>query len=205
LRALNRIHELSEGVRVTGKVLLDGENILAPEVDAVSVRKRIGMVFQRPNPLKKSIFENVAFGLRVAGETDANEIAKAVQKALKHAALWDEVKDRLHLSALDLSGGQQQRMCIARAIAIRPEVILMDEPCSSLDPIATERIESLTKKLAESFTVVLVTHSMHEAQRLADFVAFFYMGELIEVGPTQALFESPKHDRTKDYLKGRFG
>jgi len=205
LRALNRMHELSQDVHVSGEVLLDGENVLAPDVDAVDVRRRIGMVFQRPNPLPKSVRENVAFGLRLHGGADKGAIDERVQESLVQAALWDEVKDGLDASALELSGGQQQRLCIARAIAVRPEVILMDEPASALDPIATARIEELILELRRRYTVVLVTHSMTQARRVADDSAFFYMGTLVESGPTTQIFEAPKERRTADYVQGRFG
>jgi phosphate transport system ATP-binding protein len=205
LRALNRMHELSQDVHVSGEVLLDGESILGAKVDAVDVRRRIGMVFQRPNPLPKSVRENVAFGLRLDRSFDRAKIDERVESALVQAALWSEVKDRLDSSALELSGGQQQRLCIARAIAVRPEVILMDEPASALDPIATARIEELILALREQYTVVIVTHSMTQAKRVSDEAAFFYMGALVESGPTAQLFESPRDKRTADYVQGRFG
>jgi phosphate transport system ATP-binding protein len=205
LRALNRMHELGDGVRVEGSVLLDGEDVLHRDVDAVEVRRRIGMVFQRPNPFPKSIFDNVAFGLRMAGELGARALAERVEESLRGAALWDEVKDRLHDSALALSGGQQQRLCIARAIAVRPEVLLLDEPASALDPIATEKIERLMLELRERYTIVLVTHSMQEAARVSDDVAFFYAGSIVESGPTKEVFAAPREKRTADYLEGRFG
>jgi phosphate transport system ATP-binding protein len=205
LRALNRMHELSEDVHVRGRVLLDGEDVLGADVDPVDVRRRIGMVFQRPNPLPKSIRENVAFGLRIAGGVDRAVIERRVQESLEQAALWDEVKDQLDESALALSGGQQQRLCIARAIAIRPEVLLMDEPASALDPIATARVEELILELRKRFTVVIVTHSMGQATRVADDAAFFYLGSLIESGTAKELFEAPKQARTSDYVRGRSG
>ncbi len=205
LRAFNRMHDAVEGARVEGRILLDDADIYAPAVDPVELRRRVGMVFQRSNPLPKSVFENVAFGLRMAGETDKALIEARVEQCLRAAALWDEVCDRLHGSALSLSGGQQQRMCIARALAIEPEVILMDEPASALDPIATEAIEQLILELAQRYTIVIVTHSMNQARRVADMTAFFYLGRLIEHGPTRALFEQPGEQRTREYLGGRFG
>jgi phosphate transport system ATP-binding protein len=205
LRAINRMHELSDDIHVSGEVLLDGSDVLSKQVDPVDVRRRIGMVFQRPNPLPKSIFENVAFGLRVAGERNRDVLGKRVEQSLERAALWDEVKDRLDESAMGLSGGQQQRLCIARAIAPEPEVLLMDEPASALDPLATERIEELIGELREGYTIVLVTHSMQQARRVSDRTAFFWMGELIEEGSTEAMFEAPRESRTRDYFQGRVG
>jgi phosphate transport system ATP-binding protein len=205
LRALNRMNDVIEGARVEGTVLLDGEDIYGRGVDAVEVRRRVGMVFQKSNPFPKSIFENVAFGLRIAGKKDEKHIEQRVEESLKQAALWDEVKDRLDRSALGLSGGQQQRLCIARALAVRPEVVLMDEPASALDPIATARIEELIRELAERYTIVIVTHSMHQAARVSDFTSFFYMGELIEHAETQTIFTRPHDRRTEDYITGRFG
>ena len=205
LRTLNRMNDLVDGCRVEGTILLDGENIYAPKVDAVEVRRRVGMVFQRSNPFPKSIFENVAFGLRIHGEKREPLVAEAVEKSLRGAALWDEVKDRLDESALSLSGGQQQRLCIARALAIAPEVILMDEPASALDPIATARIEELIRELSEKYTIVIVTHSMQQAARVSDFTAFFYMGELVEHGVTNEVFTRPRERKTEDYITGRFG
>jgi len=205
LRSLNRMNDLVDGCRVEGTILLDGENIYAPKVDPVEVRRRVGMVFQRSNPFPKSIFENVAFGLRIHGEKRESKINETVEKSLRGAALWDEVKDRLDESALSLSGGQQQRLCIARALAIAPEVILMDEPASALDPIATARIEELIRELSEKYTIVIVTHSMQQAARVSDFTAFFYMGELIEHGVTNEVFTRPRERKTEDYITGRFG
>ncbi len=205
LRSLNRMNDLVDGCRVEGTILLDGENIYAPKVDPVEVRRRVGMVFQRSNPFPKSIFENVAFGLRIHGEKRESTINEAVEKSLRGAALWDEVKDRLDESALSLSGGQQQRLCIARALAIAPEVILMDEPASALDPIATARIEELIRELSEKYTIIIVTHSMQQAARVSDFTAFFYMGELIEHGVTNEVFTRPRERKTEDYITGRFG
>lgn len=205
LRSLNRMNDTVEGVRVEGKILLDGEDIYAKGVDAVEVRRRVGMVFQKSNPFPKTIFENVAFGLRIAGEKDLAKLEHVVEESLKGAALWDEVKDRLHESALGLSGGQQQRLCIARAIAVEPEVVLMDEPTSALDPIATAKTEELIRELRETFTIAIVTHSMQQAARVSDFTAFFYLGELIEVGETNQVFTRPREQRTEDYITGRFG
>lgn len=205
LRTLNRMHELSEDVHVTGRVMLDGVDVLDANVDPVDVRRRIGMVFQRPNPLPKSIFENVAFGLRVAGERDRDVIATRVKESLERAAIWDEVADRLDESALGLSGGQQQRLCIARAIAPRPEVLLMDEPASALDPSSTTRVEELIGELRASYTIVIVTHSLQQATRVSDRAAFFWNGQLVEEAPTTTLFESPKDPRTRDYVRGRSG
>lgn len=205
LRALNRMHDLVPEASVTGSVLLDGVDILRPDVDAVEVRRRIGMVFQKSTPFPKSIRDNVVFGLRLAGERSRAILDARVESALTAAALWDEVKDRLDDSALGLSGGQQQRLCIARAIAIDPEVLLLDEPASALDPIATERVEELILTLRARFAVVIVTHSLAQARRISDTTAFFYMGELVEAGPTESLFESPRMDRTREYVSGRFG
>jgi phosphate transport system ATP-binding protein len=205
LRALNRLNELVEGAKTEGKVLLDGQDIYAREVDPVAVRRRVGMVFQRQNPFPRSVFENVAFGLRIAGLSDEDVVSERVEHSLRGAALWDEVKDRLEQSALTLSGGQQQRLCIARALAVEPEVLLMDEPASALDPIATARIEELIRELRQRFAIVIVTHSMQQAARVSDFTAFFYMGELVEFGETRGLFTRPKERRTEDYITGRFG
>jgi phosphate transport system ATP-binding protein len=205
LRALNRMHDLTPGTRVTGTVSLDGANIYGSGVDPVVVRYRIGMVFQRPNPFPKSIFENVIYGPRIHGESDRSKLLAIAEKSLRRAALWDEVKDRLHKSALDLSGGQQQRLCIARVLAVEPEVILMDEPASALDPIATSKIEDLIGELKRDYTVVIVTHSMQQAARISDFTAFFLLGDLIEVGTTSDIFTRPKDNRTEDYITGRYG
>jgi phosphate transport system ATP-binding protein len=205
LRSLNRMNDLVDGCRVSGKVLLDQDDVYAPNVDPVEVRRRVGMVFQRSNPFPKSIFENVAFGLRIAGEKREPVISETVEKSLRGAALWDEVKDRLDESALALSGGQQQRVCIARALAIKPEVILMDEPASALDPIATARIEELIRELSADYTIIIVTHSMQQAARVSDITAFFYMGELIETGATNQVFTRPRERKTEDYITGRFG
>ena len=205
LRALNRMNDVVESAQVEGTVLLDGQDIYARHVDAVEVRRRVGMVFQRSNPFPKSIFENVAFGLRIAGEKDARKIEARVEESLAQAALLDEVKDRLDASALGLSGGQQQRLCIARALAVRPEVVLMDEPASALDPIATARIEELIRDLSRHYTLVIVTHSMQQAARVSDFTAFFYLGKLVEYGETQKIFTRPTQQRTEEYITGRFG
>jgi phosphate transport system ATP-binding protein len=205
LRALNRMNELIPGCHMTGEVKLDGDPIYGAGVDAVSVRRRIGMVFQRSNPFPKSITENVAYGLRIGGLKDEREIAMRVERALQQAALWEEVKDRLEDNALGLSGGQQQRLCIARALAVEPEVLLMDEPASALDPIATAHIEELINELSSEYTVVIVTHNMQQAARVADYTAFFYMGELVEFDRTDVLFTKPNNPRTEYYITGRFG
>ena len=205
LRALNRMHDLTPGARVTGKITLDGQDIYADDVDPVTVRHRIGMVFQRPNPFPKSIFENVVYGPKIHGEKNQKKLMEIAERSLRSAALWDEVKDRLHRSALDLSGGQQQRLCIARVLAVEPEVILMDEPASALDPIATSKIEDLIGELKRDYTVIIVTHSMQQAARISDFTTFFLLGELIEVGTTSEIFTRPKDKRTEDYITGRYG
>jgi len=205
LRCINRMNDLIPDTRVTGQMVLDGEDIYAPGIDVVSLRRRIGMVFQKPNPFPKTIFENVAYGLRVNGIKDKAFLEQAVEESLKGAALWDEVKDRLHTSALGLSGGQQQRLCIARALAVQPEVLLMDEPASALDPIATQKIEDLIHELKRDFTIIIVTHSMQQAARVSDRTAFFYMGRLIEVDNTKSMFTKPSNKQTEDYITGRFG
>lgn len=210
LRALNRMNELLPDVKTEGKVLLDNQDIYAPGVDLVELRRKVGMVFQRPNPFPKSIFENVAFGLRIQGVKDREKIEEIVELSLRRAALWDEVKNKLHKSALELSGGQQQRLCIARALAVQPEVILMDEPASALDPIATLRIEDLMRELKEEYTIVIVTHNMQQAARVSDFTAFFLTDEnragmLIEYGNTSDIFTMPKDPRTEGYITGRYG
>jgi phosphate transport system ATP-binding protein len=205
LRALNRMNDTIEGVGTTGKVELDGQDIYAADVDAVMVRRRVGMVFQKSNPFPKTIFENVAYGLRIAGVRDRAEIATKVERALRQAALWDEVKDRLHDSGLGLSGGQQQRLCIARALAVEPEVILMDEPASALDPIATAKLEDLISELRHAFTIVIVTHSMQQAARVSQRTGFFYMGKLVEIDTTTTIFTRPRERQTEDYITGRFG
>jgi len=205
LRCLNRMNDLIPASRVEGQILLDDQNINDPSVDVVTLRHNVGMVFQKPNPFPKSIFENVAYGLRVNGIKDNAYIATQVEKSLIQAAIWDEVKDRIHDSALGLSGGQQQRLCIARALAIEPEVVLMDEPASALDPIATQKIEELIHQLKESYTIIIVTHNMQQAARVSDITAFFYLGKLIEVDDTETLFTKPKLQQTEDYITGRFG
>jgi phosphate transport system ATP-binding protein len=205
LRALNRMNDTIDICRVEGRILLDGEDIYGRGVDPVEVRRRVGMVFQKSNPFPKSIFENVAFGLRIGGEKNKDLIAQRVEESLKGAALWDEVKDRLQSSALGLSGGQQQRLCIARCLAVWPEVILMDEPASALDPIATAKIEELIRELREKYTIIIVTHSMQQAARVSDFTAFFYMGKLVEHGKTETMFTRPSKKRTEEYISGRFG
>jgi phosphate transport system ATP-binding protein len=205
IRALNRMHDLTPGARVEGTILLDGEDVYGPDADPVVIRHRIGMVFQRPNPFPKTIYENVVYGPRIHGERDKAKLDEIAERALRQAALWDEVKDRMQRSALDLSGGQQQRLCIARAVALNPEVILMDEPASALDPIATSKIEDLIGQLTDHYTVVIVTHSMQQAARISDFTAFFHLGEIVEVGPTSQIFTHPKEKRTEDYITGRFG
>ncbi len=205
LRTLNRMNETISGARITGKVLLDGRNIYESEVDPVTVRRQVGMVFQKSNPFPKSIFENVAYGLRVAGIREMGILRDRVERALRQAAIWDEVKDRLEESGLGLSGGQQQRLCIARALAVEPQVILMDEPASALDPIATAKVEDLIADLRNAFTIVIVTHNMQQAARVSQRTAFFYLGKLIEVGDTTTIFTRPKERETEDYITGRFG
>jgi len=205
LRCLNRMNDIVEGTRTEGKILLDGYDIYAPEVDVVQVRRRVGMVFQKSNPFPKTIFDNVAYGLRINGNLPKSELAARVERSLKDAALWDEVVDRLHDSAMEISGGQQQRLCIARALAVEPEVILMDEPASALDPIATQKVEELIQELKKKYTIVIVTHNMQQAARVSDITAFFYLGELIEVDRTEKIFTKPKMKRTEDYVTGRFG
>jgi phosphate transport system ATP-binding protein len=205
LRSLNRMNDTVPGVSVTGQVELDGQAIYGPHVDPVLVRRRVGMVFQKSNPFPKSIFENVAYGLRIAGVNERRVLAERVERALRHAALWDEVKDRLPESGLGLSGGQQQRLCIARALAVEPEVLLMDEPASALDPIATAKIEDLVSTLRTELTIVIVTHNMQQAARVSQRTGFFYMGRLVEVGDTTTIFTRPKERETEDYITGRFG
>jgi phosphate transport system ATP-binding protein len=199
------MHDLAPDVTVEGTVTLDGENIYAKDVDPVTIRHRIGMVFQRPNPFPKSIFENAVYGPRIHGVRNRKKLMEIAERSLRHAALWDEVKDRLDKSALDLSGGQQQRLCIARVLAVEPEVILMDEPASALDPIATSKIEDLIGELKKEYTVVIVTHSMQQAARISDYTAFFLMGELVEIGNTRDIFFKPRDKRTEDYITGRYG
>jgi len=205
LRCLNRLNDLIPGVRIGGMVRLHREDIYAPGVDVIELRKRTGMVFQKSNPFPKSIFENVVYGLRIDGINKRSFLRDACEHSLRSAGLWEEVKDRLGASAMDLSGGQQQRLCIARAIATQPEVLLMDEPCSALDPIATAKIEELILQLRESFTVIIVTHNMYQATRISDFTGFFYLGRLIEFGATTKIFQKPDVKQTEDYVRGRFG
>jgi phosphate transport system ATP-binding protein len=206
IRALNRMHELVPGAKMTGQVLLDGTNIYAPDVDPVMVRRRVGMVFQKPNPFPTmSIYDNVAAGLRLTGARKGQDLDKIVEKSLLQATLWDEVKDELKKPGTSISGGQQQRLCIARAIALQPEVILMDEPCSALDPIATAKIEQLIVSLKNDYTVVIVTHNMQQAARVSDFTAFMYLGQLIEFNDTKSIFERPKSELTEKYITGEFG
>ena len=205
LRALNRMHDLTPSARVTGVVQLDGEDIYGSSVDLVRVRQRVGMVFQRPNPFPKSIFENVAYGLKVQGGYSAGDIKEVVERSLHGAALWDEVKDRLNQSALGLSGGQQQRLCIARALAVEPEVLLMDEPASALDPIATLKIEELIDQLKQHYTIAIVTHNLQQAGRVSQYTGFFLTGNLIEFAPTNQIFSRPQDKRTEDFITGRFG
>ena len=205
LRCLNRMNDHIPGTRVTGQVTIDGEPIYDPDVDPVALRKRIGMVFQKSNPFPKSIFDNVAFGPRVHGERDRLRLREIVERTLRQAALWQEVEGRLDSSALDLSGGQQQRLCIARALAVEPEVLLMDEPASALDPIATAKIEELIHELKSAYTIVIVTHNMQQAARVSDLTAYFYLGRLVEFGPTERLFTNPTRPETEDYITGRFG
>lgn len=205
IRLLNRINELVPGTSVTGKILFNEWNILDPSIDSVEIRKRIGMVFQKPNPFPKSIFGNISYGLRINGIKDRSLIEEKVEVALKKAALWTEVKDRLSDSALKLSGGQQQRLCIARCLAVESEVILFDEPCASLDPMSTAKIEELILELKKDYTIIIVTHNMQQAARVSDFTAFFLLGELIEIGKTQDVFTKPKDSKTEAYITGRFG
>ncbi len=206
LRTLNRMNDIVPGARVEGKITIDGNDIYAPSVDIVDLRRRVGMVFQKSNPFPKSIFDNVAYGLRINGlTTSREELTGRVEASLKSAALWDEVKDRLHTSALALSGGQQQRLCIARALAVEPEIVLMDEPASALDPIATQRIEELIYQLKAEYTIVIVTHNMQQAARVSDVTAFFWLGKLIECGRTDKMFTAPAEKLTEDYVTGRFG
>jgi phosphate transport system ATP-binding protein len=206
IRCLNRMHEITPGALVSGKIIFNGINIYDSGIDPVMVRRKIGMVFQKPNPFPMmSIYDNVAIGLKLNGVHDKKILDATVRRSLELANLWDEVKDDLNKSGVSLSGGQQQRLCIARALAVEPEVLLMDEPCSALDPIATAKIEALIRKLAEDYTVVIVTHNMQQAARVSDYTAFLYFGELIEYGPTKQIFENPKHELTEKYLTGEFG
>ena len=205
LRSVNRLQELLPGTRHTGDIKLDGRSIFAKGTDPVELRRSVGMVFQRPNPFPKSVFDNVAYGPRVSGAAQEKDLPGIVEHALRRAALWDEVKDRLDEPGTSLSGGQQQRLCIARTVANRPEVLLMDEPCSALDPIATQRVEELIVELKRDYTIVIVTHNMQQAARVADSTGFFYLGHMVEFGPTQQIFTSPKDERTEAYITGRFG
>ncbi|MGR8941597.1 MAG: phosphate ABC transporter ATP-binding protein PstB [Gammaproteobacteria bacterium] len=205
LRCINRMNDLVDSARIDGRILLDGENIYDKSVNVAALRRRVGMVFQKPNPFPKSIFENVAYGLRIQGINDKRTLEETVEKALRGAALWDEMKDRLNDNALGMSGGQQQRLVIARAIAIEPEVLLLDEPASALDPISTLKIEELINELKEQYTIVIVTHNMQQAARVSDYTAFMYMGELIEMGVTSELFTNPRKKQTEDYITGRYG
>jgi len=205
LRCINRMNDLIPRTSVQGEIMYAGNNIYHPSVDVVTLRRHIGMVFQKPNPFPKTIYENIAYGLRVNGVKDRTYIGERVERSLRRAALWEEVKDRLNESALGLSGGQQQRLCIARALAVEPDVLLMDEPASALDPIATQKIEELIHELKDSLTIIIVTHNMQQAARVSDVTAFFYLGRLIEDGPTDAIFTRPNLKQTSDYITGRFG
>jgi phosphate transport system ATP-binding protein len=205
LRCFNRMNDLIEGVRMEGQTRIHGHNLCGDEVDVIELRKRVGMVFQKSNPFPKSIFENIAYGLRLHGVRARSDLDSAIEHSLRQAALWEEVKDRLHESALGLSGGQQQRLCIARSIAIKPEIILMDEPASALDPLATAKIEDLILDLKRQFTIVIVTHNMQQAARISDYTAFFYLGELVEYDTTTRIFTNPANKQTEDYVTGRFG
>ena len=206
LRCLNRMNDLIDGARITrGSISIQGADINASEIDPVELRRRVGMVFQKSNPFPKSIYDNIAYGLRIAGITQRSKIDEAVERSLRAAALWDEVKDRMHVSGYGLSGGQQQRLCIARALAVEPQIVLMDEPCSALDPIATAKIEELIHELKRHYTIVIVTHNMQQAGRCSDHTAFFYLGKLIEFGSTSKIFSNPTEKQTEDYITGRFG
>jgi phosphate transport system ATP-binding protein len=206
LRTLNRMNDIIPGTRVEGKILIDDQDIYKSGIDVVQLRRRVGMVFQKSNPFPKSVFENIAYGLRINGmATSASDLSDRVEESLRQAALWDEVKDRLHESALAMSGGQQQRLCIARALAVRPDILLMDEPASALDPIATQRIEELVYDLKKNYTIVIVTHNMQQAARVSDFTAFFWLGRLVEYDRTEKIFTNPTEKLTEDYVTGRFG
>ncbi|MEO6847369.1 MAG: phosphate ABC transporter ATP-binding protein PstB [Chthoniobacterales bacterium] len=205
LRNFNRMNELIDGIRHEGDITLQGQSIYDPKIEVIALRRSIGMVFQKSNPFPKSIYENIVYSLRIAGEGKKKVLDESVERSLREAALWDEVKDRLHESALGLSGGQMQRLCIARAIANRPQILLMDEPCSALDPIATAKVEELINDLKKEFTIVIVTHNMQQAVRVSDQTAFFYLGKLIEYNPTASIFSKPKEKQTEDYITGRFG
>ncbi len=205
IRCLNRMNDLVEGVKITGEVSINNKNIYDKDVDVVSLRRRVGMVFQKPNPFPMTIFDNVAYGPRIHGIKDKKKLQEIVEKSLKDTTLWNEVSDRLDKSALDLSGGQMQRLCIARTIAVKPDVLLFDEPCSALDPVATGKIEDLIQELKKEYTIVIVTHNMQQAARVSDYTGYFLLGELIEFGKTKQLFENPKEKSTEDYITGRFG
>jgi phosphate transport system ATP-binding protein len=205
LRTLNRMNDLIDDVRIEGSVTLDDENIYHPSVDVVALRKKVGLIFQKSNPFPKSIFENVAYGPRIYGQRDKRALAETVEKSLIKAALWDEVKDDLHKSGLSISGGQQQRLCIARALAVEPEILLMDEPASALDPLSTAKIEDLIHEFKQNYTIVIVTHNMQQAARVSDYTAFFYLGELVEMDKTKKIFINPEKKQTEDYVTGRFG
>jgi len=205
IRTINRMNDVIPGTRAEGRILIDGQDIHAPDVDVVELRRRVGMVFQKPNPFPKSIYDNIAYGLRINGTRDKRAIELTVERSLRGAALWDEVKDRLDDNAFALSGGQQQRLCIARALAVEPEVILFDEPCSAIDPIATAKIEDLIERLKTDYTVVIVTHNMQQAARVSDYTAFMMLGELVEFGRTATIFTAPAKKLTEDYITGRFG
>ena len=205
LRCLNRMNDLIDDARIKGEVLIDGENIYAEGTDVSALRRKVGMVFQKPNPFPKSIYDNIGYGLRINGVRDKGRISEIVEKSLKDSGLWEEVKNRLHSSAMELSGGQQQRLCIARALAIEPQVIMMDEPCSALDPASTFKIEELMMELKEQYTIIIVTHNMQQAARVSDFTGFLYLGQLIEFGDTNDMFTRPKEKLTENYISGRFG
>lgn len=205
IRAINRMNDIISGSRTSGELFIDGRNVYDKNTNVYELRRKVGMVFQKPNPFPKSIFENVAFGVKIHKMTSERKLSEIVERSLTEAALWDEVKDRLNDSAFSLSGGQQQRLCIARALAVEPEVILMDEPCSALDPAATAKIESLMRNLGEKYTVIVVTHNLQQAARVSDFTAFMYVGQLIEYGDTDSVFENPKNETTEKYITGKFG
>ncbi|MEG0391552.1 MAG: phosphate ABC transporter ATP-binding protein PstB, partial [Anaerovoracaceae bacterium] len=205
LRSLNRMNDLVQGVKITGEIKLDGKDIYGEDYDVTALRKDVGMVFQKANPFPKSIYENIVYGPRIHGEKDKKKLDAIVEKTLKEVALWDEVKDRLHKSAQGLSGGQQQRLCIARCLAVEPEIILMDEPTSALDPVATAKIETLIQDLADKYTIVIVTHNMQQAARISDRTAFFLSGKILEIDKTDKIFSNPKNKKTEDYISGRFG
>jgi len=205
LRTLNRMNDLIDNVRVEGDVIIDDVNIYDKNIDVVNLRKKVGMIFQKSNPFAKSIYDNIAYGPRINGMRDKKELSEIVELSLKQAAIWDEVKDRLHMSALSLSGGQQQRICIARTLAVNPDIILMDEPASALDPLSTAKIEELIHELKKVYTIIIVTHNMQQAARTSDFTAFFYLGELVEMDKTKTIFTNPGKKQTEDYISGRFG